>query len=125
MKLRLRSKKEQNAGNSKPKLRRPTPAPTAFRELVRQAVEVSKQLNAMNEPRAQKLSAAALRLSLLTSIQSTPERIATLRRALEKGAPTLAHAHAALRRMMTFFRSDHAPRGPIRDPGRLRFLSTP
>jgi len=112
---------------SKPKfIRRPRLAATAsFDELVKEAIKVSKELKALDDPRQQKLSAAALTRSLLAAIQSTPQRIATLRRALEKGAPTLAHAHAALRRMITFCRSRNAPLGPIRDPGRLRYLSTP
>jgi hypothetical protein len=125
MQLRLRSKQEGNEV-SKPKfVRRPRVSATAsFDQLVKAAIAVTKELNALNEPQAEKLSAAALTRSLLAAIQSTPARIKQLRAALEKATPGLDHARATLRRMVTFLRSPHAPRGPIRDPGRLQFLST-
>jgi hypothetical protein len=125
MQLRLRSK-QQTTEASKPKfVRRPRVSATAsFAQIVKEAIAVTKELYALNEPRAQKLSAAALTRSLLAAIQSTPARIKQLRAALEKATPGLDHARATLRRMVTFLRSRNAPLGPIRDPGRLLHLST-
>ena len=81
--MRLRSKQETNEV-SKPQFKpRPRlPATPLFDDIVKEAVAVTKELNALNEPAAQKLSAAALTRSLLAVIESTPQRIATLRRAL-------------------------------------------
>ena len=123
--MRLRRKQETN-GASKPtfKPRPRLPATPLFDDIVKEAIAVTKELNALNEPAAQKLSAAALTRSLLAAIESTPQRIATLRRALEKPTPGLDHARATLRRMVTFLRSPNAPRGPVREPGRLLYLST-
>jgi hypothetical protein len=125
MQLRLRSKQEGNEVRKPKFVRRPRVSATpSFDQLVREAIAVTKELNALNEPQAEKLSAAALTRSLLAAIQSTPARIKQLRAALEKATPGLDHARATLRRMITYLRSPNAPRGPVREPGRLQFLST-
>ena len=86
-----------------------------FAALVREAVEVTQQLRALDaDPAASRLTPAAfLRECMALDKRITLKSIAKLRKALEKNPPNLTHSNATLRRMLTALRGPNFPRPPV------------
>lgn len=101
------------------------PKGVAFADLVREAVEVTRELRALDNVAASKLTAEAYLRDAMRIAQTTSERLAKLRSELERptGHNTF-EAAATLRRMVAAIRSSNWPRPP-RELRRLNFLTTP
>lgn len=122
----LRLRKKRDARRPKPKLRfkrgnAPAPASTPFEQIVREAVEVQKELSALEHPgysTDKVLSASAFLRESLALAKSSAKRIAALRKSSADSPAT----DATLRRMVTFICGPHCKAPPTRSD-RLRFLS--
>ncbi len=95
----------------------------AFNALVKEAMEVTQALNALDLPHVQRPNADALFQQALAVDHIPPKNIAKLRAAVESGEPGLEHTRSTLRRMIGFLRSTNWS-GVPKEPARLRFLST-
>jgi hypothetical protein len=94
-----------------------------FSAVVAEAIAVTEELNSLNAAETRKLTPAALFRETLASVQGSPERVAALRAAIEKGEPGLDHTRATLRRMIQFLRGPNWSFAP-KEPRRLGFLTT-
>lgn len=102
----------------------PPPPNTAFTALVKEAIDLTRQLDAARSRTATRLTATAMMRETLALCGSTPERIAKLRKMVEAGEPGLSDTRTHSFRWMLDFIQDIHWTYPPADPRRLAFLWT-